>query len=116
MSASPTTKVLLAAPLSEGASLTVSVKLCEPGVPTPLSALNVRVYAPPVPGAGVPASTPVAAAKVTPLGKLPLRLNVGAGVPAAVTVKVPAVPTRKVVALADVILDTSCTPSVIDRL
>jgi hypothetical protein len=52
--------------------------------------------------AGVPLSTP-AEDKVTPLGRVPLSLNVGAGKPVAVTVKEPAVPTLNVVLLALVI-------------
>ena len=40
------------------------------------------------------------AVKVTPLGKVPDCINAGAGVPVAVTVKVPALNTVKVVALA----------------
>ena len=40
--------------------------------------------------------------KVTPLGRAPVLLKVGAGKPVAVTVKVPAVPTVKVVVLAEV--------------
>ena len=46
---------------------------------------------PALPTAGVPLNIPVAALKVTPLGSVPVSLNVGVGVPVAVTVKVPAV-------------------------
>jgi hypothetical protein len=56
-----------------------------------------------VPGAGEPANIPVATVKLTPAGSGPASLSVAAGVPVAVTVKVPAVPTRKVVLLALVI-------------
>jgi hypothetical protein len=45
----------------------------------------------------VPLSTPVEALKVTPAGKAPASLNVGVGLPVAVTLKEPAVPTVKVV-------------------
>ena len=37
---------------------------------------------------------------MTPLGRVPVSLSVGAGLPVAVTVKLPAVPTVNVVALA----------------
>src|SRR5207247_1575276 len=50
--------------------------------------------------AGVPASAPVAAVKVTPAGRAPLSVSVGAGKPLAATVKEPAVPVVKVVLLA----------------
>jgi hypothetical protein len=50
--------------------------------------------------------------KVTPLGKVPVSLNVGAGKPLAVTVNVPAVPTWKVVLLALVMAGTWFTVSV----
>ena len=41
--------------------------------------------------------------KVTPLGRAPVSLNDGVGVPVVVTVKLPAVPAVNVVALALVI-------------
>ena len=50
-----------------------------------------------MPAAGVPDSTPAVALRVTPLGRVPVSVKVGAGKPVAVTVKVPAVPTVKVV-------------------
>ena len=49
---------------------------------------------------GVPLSTPVAAANVTPPGKVPASASVGVGVPVAVTVKDPVTPTVKLVLLA----------------
>ena len=49
---------------------------------------------------GVPASAPVAGVKVTPGGRVPDWVKVGAGVPEAATVKVPEVPTVKVVEVA----------------
>ena len=51
-----------------------------------------------MPAAGVPLSTP-AGVRVTPVGK-PLVVKVGGGAPLAVTLKVPIVPTVKVVAFA----------------
>ena len=57
-----------------------------------------------VPAAGVPLKTPVAVSKITPVGNVPVRANVGAGSPVAVTVKVPAVPTVKIVLSALVIV------------
>ena len=53
--------------------------------------------------AGVPLRTP-AALKVTPFGRLPVSLSVGAGKPVAVTVNVPAVPTWNAVLFALVIV------------
>ena len=41
---------------------------------------------------GVPLIVPVAALNVSPLGKAPVSVKVGAGVPVAVTVNVPAAP------------------------
>ena len=51
---------------------------------------------------GVPVSEP--AVKVTPVGRGPVSPKVGVGVPVAVTVKVPAMPSLKVVASAEVIV------------
>ena len=50
---------LLFALVIVGAEFTVNVKLCEAGVPTPLLAVKVKEYVPPVPAAGVPPSAPV---------------------------------------------------------
>src|SRR5262245_1445567 len=86
-----------------GAWLTVRVKLCVAALPTPLLAVTVIGYVPPVPAPGVPLKTPVAGVKVTPLGRAPLSLKVGVGEPVAVTVKVPALPTVNVVLFALVI-------------
>src|SRR5438309_5377386 len=69
-------------------------------------------YVPPVPAAGVPLRTPVAALNVTPLGNVPVSLNVGVGVPVAVTVNVPGVPTVNVVLLPLVITGAVFTVSV----
>ena len=52
---------------------------------------------PAVPAAGVPLRTPVAELNVTPLGSAPLSLNVGGGLPVAVTGNEPAEPTVNVV-------------------
>ena len=57
-----------------------------------------------LPAAGVPLRTPVISLKVTPDGNVPVRANVGVGLPVAVTVKVPAVPTVKTVLSALVIV------------
>src|SRR5262249_5767903 len=77
------------------------VKLWAAGEPTPLLALMVKLklYGPAPRLGGVPLSTPV----VLPIdshGGCPLRLNVGAGSPVAVTWKLPAVPEVKVVVAA----------------
>ncbi len=61
---------------------------------------------PPVPAAGVPDSVAVPLPlswKVTPVGKVPDSERLGAGYPEVVTVKLPAVPTVKVVEAAEVI-------------
>jgi hypothetical protein len=50
--------------------------------------------------------------KVTPLGKVPLSLKVGAGKPVSVTVNVPAAPTVKVVLFALVMAGFWLTVSV----
>jgi hypothetical protein len=57
---------------------------------TPFCAVIVIGNVPPA--AGVPDKTPEVAFKVTPLGNVPVSLNVGAGVPVAVTVNDPATP------------------------
>jgi hypothetical protein len=67
--------------------------------PTLLAAVIVRRYAPDVPVAGVPDSKPEAE-KVTPRGRTPVSLNEAAGKPVAVTVKLAAEPSVKIVAAA----------------
>ena len=62
--------------------------------------------------ADVPLNTPVAAVNVTPEGSAPDSERVGAGVPVAVTVNVPAVPTVNVALLALVIAGAWFTVSV----
>jgi len=69
-------------------------------------------YVLPVPAAGVPLSTPLVELRVTPVGNAPVSLNVGAGKPVAVNVKVPAVPTVKVVLVALVNIGGRSTDSV----
>ena len=65
---------------------------------------------PPVPAAGVPLSTPVVVLSVTPLGRVPVVVKVKLlGWPVAVTVKLPEVPTVKVVSAALVIAAGSVT-------
>ncbi len=66
--------------------------------------MKVIGYVPLVPAAGVPASAPIAAVNVTPVGNAPVSLRVGVGVPVAVTMKDPAVPTINVVLLLLVIV------------
>jgi hypothetical protein len=78
-----------------GAWLTVNVKLCVAFGVTPLEAVMVMGYVPPVLAAGVPLSTP--AEKVTPAGSVPVSLKVGVGIPVAVTVNDAAAPTLNVV-------------------
>jgi hypothetical protein len=71
-----------------------------------LFAVIVKTYVPPLPEAGVPLSVAVPFplfTNVTPLGSVPVSDSVGAGDPVVVTVKLPAVPTVKVVVLALVI-------------
>ena len=55
------------------------------------------LYVPPVPAAGAPLRTPVVELKDTPLGSVPVSLNVGVGEPVAFTVNDPRAPTTKVV-------------------
>ena len=65
-------------------------------VPVGLNAVKESGYVPPVPTAGVPDSVPVPfplSTKVTPAGSVPLTEIAGSGMPIAVTVKVPGVPT-----------------------
>jgi hypothetical protein len=96
----PTVNIVLFALVMTGAWLTVSVKFCVAFGLTPFEAVKVIEYVPPVFAAGVPLSRPDPALKVTPLGKVPLSLRVGAGKPVPVTVNAPAVPTVKVILLA----------------
>jgi hypothetical protein len=95
----PSVNVVVFALVIAGAWFTVSVKFCVALGATPLAAVIVIGYVPPLPGAGVPARDP-AAVSVTPAGNDPVSLNVAAGVPVAVTVNVPAVPAAKLALLA----------------
>ena len=83
--------------------LTISEKLWTKLEPNPLAAVKLMLYVPAVVVPGIPLSTPVDALNVTPLGKVPASLSVGAGEPVAVTVNVPACPAVKLVVLALVI-------------
>src|SRR5580704_228450 len=85
---------------------TVRVKLWVADGATPLLAVMVIGNDPL--WVGVPARIP-AEVSVTPVGRVPVSLKVGAGVPVAVTVKDPAVPSVKVVTLAEVIAGGAST-------
>src|SRR5437016_1771781 len=72
----------------------------------PLLAVNVTGKVLPTPAVGIPASFPLPfplSMKVTPLGRAPVSVKDGVGLPVAVTVKVPAVPTTSVILFALVI-------------
>jgi len=99
----PTVKVALFVLVIAAAWFTVNVKFWVASAPAPLCAVNVIGYVPAVPADGVPLNAPVAALNVTPAGSVPASLSVGAGVPVAVSVNVPVVPTRNVVLFALVI-------------
>src|SRR5205823_5546445 len=102
----PNVKAALLRLVKAGASSTVKAKLWLAGDPTPLLAVNVTEYVLPVAIAGVPASVPVPfplSIKVMPPGSAPVSANDGVGLPVAVTVKVPAVPTTSVILFALVI-------------
>ncbi len=75
-------------------AVTDNVKDCVAFGDMPLFAVSViELTDAPV---GVPLRTPVAVLKVTPVGNVPVSLNVDAGNPDAVTVKFPSEPTVKV--------------------
>ena len=82
-----------------GAWSTCSENDCVALGATPLVAMIVRGYVPPEPEPGVPERTPPDV-KLTPLGRALAVLNVGAGDPFAVTLKLPLVPTTNVVVAA----------------
>ena len=74
----PTVNVVLLALVIAGAWFTVRVKLWLAGVPTPLLAVIVIGYLPPVPAAGVPLSVAVPfplLTNVTPLGSAPVSVS-----------------------------------------
>ena len=80
---------------------------CDVGVPTPLVAVRVSGYVPPLPDAGVPLSIALPfplSVNIRPVGSVPDSLKDGVGVPVVVTVKLPAAPTVKIVLLALVIV------------
>src|SRR5579863_1894088 len=79
----------------------------------PFAAVKCNVYVPPLPGAGVPLSTPSAAMNLTPLGRTSVWLsdNVGTGKPLVLTIKVPADPTVNVVAPALIMSGADSTVS-----
>ena len=92
--AAPTVKVALAALVIVGtAPVTVSVKLCDAAMPSPLLAVKVIGY---VPGAVDAATVSVGLVNVTPAGSVPASVKVGAGKPLAVTVNDPATPVATV--------------------
>src|SRR5579872_33770 len=98
----PTVKVADDADVMLGASSTVRVKLWVPSGETPLEASMVNEYTPPWPVAGVPDSVAVPSplsTKVTPVGRAPDSVSVVATGKSelVVTVKVPVLPTVKVV-------------------
>src|SRR5437588_141025 len=94
-----------------GASRTVRMNVC--GVAAIVFvAVKVIEYVPPVPAVAVPESIWLVELYVTPVGRMPVWMIDGAGKPVAVTVKVPAIPTRNVVAFALVIAGASFTVSV----
>ena len=75
---------------------------------TPLPAVIVKSYAPPLPAAGVPVIVAVPSGlsvKVTPLGRVASpSLSEGVGAPVVVTVKLPKVPAVKMVSSSLVIV------------
>lgn len=114
--AAPAVNVVLLALVIAGAWSTVSVKFCVALLPTPLLAVMVNEFVPPVPAPGVPLRVAVPSplsTKLTPEGNVaPPSLRVGFGKPVVVTVNVPADPTVNVVLLALVIAGAWPTVSV----
>jgi hypothetical protein len=114
----PTVNVVLLALViagAAGAAFTVKVKVWLAELPTPLLAVIVREYVPPLPDAGVPLSVAVPFplfTNVTPLGRVPVSVTDGVGAPVVVTVKLPAVPTVNVALFALVIAAAWLTVSV----
>jgi len=90
--ADPPTLMLTGEMALKEKSPTMSVKFCVAFGETPFDAVITIRYVPPVFAAGVPLSRP-AEVNVTPLGSVPVSLNIAGGKPTPVTVKVPAVPT-----------------------
>ena len=82
----------------------MSVNVCVASGATPFVAVTVIPGKLPVPPeVAVPDKRP-AAESPRPGGKVPVKLKVGAGLPVAVTVNVPVMPTAKVAVLALVIV------------
>jgi hypothetical protein len=81
-----------------GAPLTLSVKFCVTGEPTPLLAVKTSGNDPVC--VGVPARRRVPGVNVTPDGSEPVTVTVGAGNPLSVTRKLPAALGANVVLLA----------------
>jgi len=96
-------------PLSEPATVTlgvafaiVIVRVCVAFGRTELLAIAQTVHVPAEPEGGVPDTTPAELSEMPEVGVQPenaVLVNVGAGVPVAVTVKLPGVPTVKFVEL-----------------
>jgi hypothetical protein len=94
-----------------GGACAVSVKRSMAFGETPLEAVIVRLYTPPVPAAGVPDNVAVPFAlsvKVNPAGRAPDTDNEGVGWPVAVTVKLPGRPTVNVAPAGLVIAGGTC--------
>src|SRR5687767_12335649 len=92
-------KVVVLALVKVGAWFTTRRKFCVASGISPLVAVIVKSWLPLEPEGGVPVSSPVLLSMLTQPG-WPLRLNVGAGVPLALTVNVPGVRSVNVVVLA----------------
>ena len=86
-----------------GVGFTVTVRFCTALGFTPLAAVTVIVKGDPAVVGGVPLRRPVTGSRLAHDGK-PVALKVGAGKPVAVTAKLPAWPTVKVVLLELVIV------------
>jgi hypothetical protein len=103
----PTAKVVVLALVIAGAWPTVSVKTCVAFGSTPLLAVIVSKYEPPLAAPGVPLRVAVPlplSVKVTPVGSAPFSVTVPTtGDPLIVTVNVPALPTVNVAVLPLVI-------------
>jgi hypothetical protein len=106
----PAANVALLKLVIAGGEFTVKVKLWLAFGATPFCAVIVIRYRPLT--VGVPARIPVVALNVTPFGRVPLSVHVGAGVPVAVAVNDPAVPTTNVALFALVIAGGEFTVSV----
>ena len=78
--------------LMTGAGTMARVKFWTASLPIPFWALNVRLYVPLLPTAGVPDNTPVEVSNDIPLGSVPVSTKVGVGLPVAVTVNDPNAP------------------------